>query len=74
VASLCLPLTLLTECLGQPGSVTAMAKRVLRVLELAAQIKGKDGGACRHEMLPQGRPSLAGSRRSMGRGIKVTGG
>jgi len=53
VASLCLPLTLLTECLGQPGSASAMDKHVLRVLELAPQIKGRDGGACRHEILPQ---------------------
>jgi hypothetical protein len=30
-----------------------MDKHALRVIELAAQIKGKDGGACRHEILPQ---------------------
>jgi hypothetical protein len=30
-----------------------MDKHVLRVLELAPQIKGRDGGACRHEILPQ---------------------
>jgi hypothetical protein len=30
-----------------------MDKHVLRVLELAAQIEGIDGGAWRHEIFPQ---------------------
>jgi hypothetical protein len=45
-----------------------MDKHVLRVLELAAQIKGKDGGVCRHEILPQAAQALLARAAQWGAG------